>query len=152
VGSPRHEPRLRVCLLEAPLEKRRPASLRKPVRRRGSRYNSGDNDLSLKTKTFTEGEFEVIGADLSPTGALVAVLEGRNEHGLHYGGDAFITLKAADRKDFRAYAEAHTVDTPVLPLKRRGTWLKPGLVAKVKHLRGDGMLRHASLKSLRHAR
>lgn len=118
-------------------------------KRRGSRYKSGDTDLWLKTKTFTEGEFQVIGADLSPTGAPVAILARRDEHGLHYVGDAFITLKAADREDFCTYAEANTVDAPVLPLKRRGTWLRPGLVAKVKHLRGDGTLRAASLKGLR---
>lgn len=119
-------------------------------KRRGSRYKSGDTDLWLKTKTFTEGEFEVLGADLSPTGAPVAILARRNEHGLHYVGDAFITLKAADREDFWAYVEANTVDAPALPLRRRGTWLKPGLMAKVKHLRGDGTLRAASLKGLRH--
>lgn len=119
-------------------------------KKRGSRYKSGDTDAWLKTKTFTEGEFEVLGADVTPTGAPVAILARRNEHGLHYVGDAFITLKAADRQDFWAYVEANTIDTPVLPLKRRGTWLKPGLAARVKHLRGDGMLRHASLKALRH--
>ena len=119
-------------------------------KKRDSRYKTGDTDLWLKTKTFTEGEFEVIGADLSPTGAPVAILARRSEHGLHYVGDAFITLKAADREDFWAYVEANTIDAPVLPLKRRGTWLKPGLAAKVKHLRGERMLRHGSLKGLRH--
>lgn len=119
-------------------------------KRRGSRYKSGDSDLWLKTKTFTEGEFEVLGADLSRTGAPVAILARRNEHGLHYVGDAFISLKAADREDFWNYVEANTVATPSLPLKRHGTWLKPGLVAKVKHLRGEGTLRAASLKGLRH--
>ncbi|MDB5540501.1 MAG: hypothetical protein JWQ89_2228 [Devosia sp.] len=121
-------------------------------KRRGSRYKSGDTDLWLKTKTFTVGEFEVIGADLSQSGVPVAILARRDEHGLHYAGDASITLKAADREDFWAYAEANTLDAPVLPLKRRGTWLKPGLSAKVKHLRGDGMLRHASLKGISRAR
>lgn len=82
----------------------------------------------------------------------MAILARRDEHGLHYVGDAFITLKAADREDFWAYAEANTIDEPALPLKRRGTWLKPGLVAKVKHLSGEGTLRAASLKGLRHAR
>lgn len=65
-------------------------------------------------------------------------------------GDAFITLKAADREDFWAYVEANTVEVPALPLKRRGTWLQPGLAATVRHLRGEGMLRHATLKGLRH--
>ncbi|RYE43590.1 MAG: hypothetical protein EOP24_27585 [Hyphomicrobiales bacterium] len=119
-------------------------------KKRGSRYKSGDADTWLKTKTFTVGEFEVIGADLSPTGAPVAILARRDEHGLHYVGDAFITLKAADREDFWAYVEANTVEVPSLPLKRRGTWLRPGLAAAVRHLRGEGMLRHATLKGLRH--
>lgn len=118
-------------------------------KKRGSRYKSGDVDTWLKTKTFTEGEFEVIGADLSPTGAPVAILARRDEHGLHCVGDAFITLKAADREDFWTYAEANVADVPILPLKRSGTWLKPGLVARVKHLRGEGTLRAASLKGLR---
>jgi len=119
-------------------------------KKRGSRYKSGEADTWLKTKTFTEGEFEVIGADLSPSGAPVAILARRDEHGLHYVGDAFITLKAADREDFWAYVEANTVDAPVLPLKRRGTWLRPGLAATVRHLRGEGTLRHGTLKGLRH--
>ena len=40
----------------------------------------------------------MIGADLSPTGAPVAILARRDAQGLHYVGDAFITLKAADRE------------------------------------------------------
>lgn len=119
-------------------------------KKRGSRYKSGDADTWLKTKTFAVGEFEVIGADLSPTGAPVAILARRDEHGLHYVGDAFITLKAADREDFWAYVEANTVEAPTLPLKRRGTWLQPGLAARVRHLRGEGMLRHGTLMGLRH--
>jgi ATP-dependent DNA ligase len=114
-------------------------------KKRGTRYKSGEVDTWLKTKTFTVGEFEVIGADLSPTGAPVAILARRDELGLHYVGDAFITLTAADREDFRAYVEANTVEAPALPLKRRGTWLRPGLAATARHLRGEGMLssRHA---------
>lgn len=120
-------------------------------KKRGSRYKSGEADTWLKTKTFTNGEFEVIGADLSPTGAPVAILARRDHHGLHYVGDAFITLKAADREDFWAYVEANTLEAPALPLKRRGTWLRPGLVANVRYLRGEGTLRHATLQGLRHA-
>lgn len=119
-------------------------------KRRGSRYRSGDSDAWVKTKTFTQGEFEVIGADLSPTGAPVAILARRNESGLHYVGEAFITLKVAEREDFWSYVQANTVKAPAMPLRRTGTWLRPGLVATVKHLRGDGMIRHASLKGLRH--
>ncbi len=120
-------------------------------KKRGSRYKSGEADTWLKTKTFTEGEFEVIGADLSPTGAPVAILARRDEHGLHYVGDAFIALKAAEREAFWSYAEANLAEAPALPLKRSGTWLRPGLSARVKHLRGEGMLRHASLKGLQFA-
>ncbi|KQW81080.1 hypothetical protein ASC89_04410 [Devosia sp. Root413D1] len=119
-------------------------------KKRGSRYKSGEADTWLKTKTFTVSELEVIGADVTPSGAPVAILARRDEHGLHFVGDAFITLKAADREDFWAYAEANTAEAPALPLKRRGTWLRPGLIAKVRHLRGEGMLRHATLKGLRH--
>lgn len=119
-------------------------------KKRGSRYKSGEADTWLKTKTFTEGEFEVIGADLSPTGAPVAILARRDANGLHYVGDAFITLKAAEREAFWSYVQGNTIEAPALPLRRQGSWLRPGLAATVRHLRGEGMLRHATLKGLRH--
>lgn len=117
-------------------------------KKRGSRYKSGEADTWLKTKTFTIGEFEVIGADVTPTGEPKALLARRDEHGLHYVGDAFITLKAAERETFWNYVQDNKVESPVLSMKRRGTWVKPGLSARVRHLRGEGMLRHATFKGL----
>lgn len=119
-------------------------------KKRGSRYKSGDTDLWLKTKTFTEGEFEVIGGDVSATGAPEALLARRDAAGhLHYVGRAFVGLRAAEREAFWRYIEGNTADEPEVRINRSGTWCLPGLSARVKHLRGDGMLRHASLKALK---
>lgn len=118
-------------------------------KKRDSRYKSGDADTWRKTKTFTISELEVIGADVTPTGEPKALLARRDEHGLHYVGDAFITLKAPERQAFWNYVQGNTVEAPVLPLKQRGTWVRPGMEASVRHLRGEGMLRHGTFKGLR---
>ena len=65
-----------------------------------------------------------------------------------YVGGAFITLPQKIRE--RLYARVHAKAQPVkgVTTKPGAGWLKPGTIARVRHLRGEDMLRHASLNEL----
>jgi bifunctional non-homologous end joining protein LigD len=78
----------------------------------------------------------------------VALLARRDERGLHFVGNPFSTLKAAERDLFWQFVEQFAAEAPPMPLNAKGRFLQPGMRAKVRHLRGDGMLRAASLKAL----
>src|SRR4051794_7839747 len=65
-----------------------------------------------------------------------------------------ITLSAEDRAAFWARVDA--LGTPKARLlelhRRKAQWVKPGLIASVRHLRGEERLRHATLLSVRKAK
>lgn len=113
-------------------------------KRETSPYRSGDRAGWLKTKSFELGQFDVIGIDKTPGGAPVALLakDGR------FMGQGFIALDRSVRDAFWRFVEAEKQDTsPVQGLRKRGaSWIRPGMTAIVKHLRGEPeMLRHASV-------
>ena len=113
------------------------------------RYMSGDRSrLWLKTKTFATSVFEIIGVEKSSTGIPVALLAS----GGNYVGNAMMTLSGKDRAAFWKRIDA--LGTPRARLlalhKRKGAqWVKPGLVATVRHLRGEEKLRHATILGVR---
>jgi ATP-dependent DNA ligase len=113
------------------------------------RYMSGDRSrLWLKTKTFATSVFEIIGVEKSSTGIPVALLA----DGGKYVGNAMVTLSGKDRAAFWKRIDAlGTPRSRLLPLhKRKGAqWVKPGLVATVRHLRGEEKLRHATILGVR---
>lgn len=112
-------------------------------------YRKGPNRNWLKTKCYTTSEFDVIGTSITSKGHHVALLKTR-DHG-KYVGAAFINLKRDKREEFRKHIQALVSDQPRLQGKKLGNaiWLKPGLVANVKHLRGEDGLRHASVLDIR---
>jgi bifunctional non-homologous end joining protein LigD len=83
----------------------------------------------------------------SSTGIPIALLG----DGDAYVGNAKIALGRKDRDEFWKTIDA--LGTPRARLahlrKHKATWLKPGLVATVRHLRGEEKLRHATLTSVR---
>ena len=119
-------------------------------KRLGSRYKSGETDAWVKTKAFIIETLEVIGVDRTDKrGIPIALLARDAPDGLHYAGDAIISLAATERDAFWSFVEQHAVPAPrIKGMRRKGTWLPPGLAATVKHLRGEEMLRHASLTAL----
>lgn len=65
-----------------------------------------------------------------------------------YVGGAFITLAQAQRERLWARVQA-SAKAPKGVKEKPGTqWLKPGLLGRVKHLRGEDELRHASLEQI----
>lgn len=118
-------------------------------KKRSSFYRSGRTTDWVKTKTFTVGEFEIIGYDRS-SGKAATLLVARQEAGrLHYAGRVMVTLAGKARDALWARLEARTVPDPPFPglKKRDATWVRPGLKAKVRHLRGEETLRHATMVS-----
>jgi ATP-dependent DNA ligase len=118
-------------------------------KRAGSRYKSGRSSAWLKTKCMTEGEFVVVGMEPNPGGAPFALLAREEAGGLIYAGSAFVTLPQPLRDEFWSRTEAIKIPKAVVPELRKGarkaSFVRPELRVRARHLRGDGMLRHASL-------
>lgn len=119
-------------------------------KRAAGRYRSGPSKGWRKVKCFAECDLVVIGLCREPGGAPVAVLARPDGDALAYAGTAFVGLAGDERRAFWRAVEPLAVHRPALPgLRRKETiWLRPELVARVRHLRGEGHLRHASVKAL----
>ena len=119
-------------------------------KRLGSRYKSGASRDWLKTKAMVEGEFVVVGAAPNPGGAPFALLAREEAGELIYVGSAFVTLPEASRERFWRRIEATKIARPVVAGigSRKASFCPPELRVRAKHLRGEAMLRHASLTAL----
>jgi ATP-dependent DNA ligase len=115
-----------------------------------SHYRSGRSNAWRKVKCMTEGDFIVVGVEPNPKGAPFALLARETEEGLSYAGSAFVNLPTETRDRFWNATEALKVARPVLAdIKRnKASFLRPELRVRARHLRVDGMLRHASLTKL----
>jgi DNA ligase D-like protein (predicted ligase) len=118
-------------------------------KRVGSRYRSGPSTDWLKTKCFMEEELVVIGTEHGDR-APVALLAREHDGVLEYAGGAMVTLRQAERDLFWQTAERLKADRPALAMKPRkgASWLKPLMRVRVKTLRGEEMLRHATVKAV----
>jgi DNA ligase D-like protein (predicted ligase) len=116
-------------------------------KRRDSKYRSGPTTNWLKTKSFTESEFELLGVERErgkPAFALMAEPGTRK-----YVGSAFVSVNREMRERLWKRVQEHA-GPPPKGMKRPATqWVKPGLIGRVKHLRGEEDLRHASLQDFR---
>ena len=70
--------------------------------------------------------------------------------GLRFAGGAFITLDGRQRERFGNKLARLAATRPPLPglSARYAQWVKPEMVVGVRHLRGPGALRHATLETL----
>ena len=114
-------------------------------KRRDSKYRSGNSTAWLKTKCYTVGEFELLGVEREagkPAFALMAEPGTRK-----YVGSAFVSVNREMRERLWIRVQEHAGPPPKDMPKRPATqWVKPGIKARVKHLRGEEDLRHASLQ------
>lgn len=115
-------------------------------KRKGSRYVSGPTKSWLKIKAWHTANFDVIGVDKDSDGIPYALLA--DEAG--YRGAAFVSLPASLRDVFWRYVESHgAAGAPILGTKRKkAIWLKPGMRAQVRHLKGSEKLRHATVQAI----
>ena len=70
--------------------------------------------------------------------------------GARYAGNAFLSLPDGLRSAFWKFVEGNAVESsPIAGLNRKGAiWLRPGLRAGVRYLRGEGLLRHGLVTDL----
>jgi bifunctional non-homologous end joining protein LigD len=116
-----------------------------------SPYRSGTSLLWLKTKAFGEAEFHIIGLARDAKALPIALLARGELDDLRYAGTAIIALPYEDRDALRAAADFLEVSKPVVRHtgKQKAQWLKPGLMAQVRYLRGEEKLRHSTVMDVR---
>ncbi|MER9658546.1 ATP-dependent DNA ligase [Mesorhizobium sp. M0159] len=116
-------------------------------KRRKSKYRSGRSINWVKAKCYAVDEFELLGVEREagkPAFALMGEIGTRR-----YVGSAFINSSREIRERLWKRVQEHAGPAPK-GMKRPATqWVKPGLIGRVKHLRGEEDLRHASLQDFR---
>jgi DNA ligase D-like protein (predicted ligase) len=122
-------------------------------KRASSRYRSGRSRDWLKIKCFTEATMPIVGTETDSRGIVEALLAKESDGGLEYAGKAMITLSGADRQQlWERLKRAHVEKAPLAGLSRLrkpdGHWFRPKVRVAVRHLRGEGGLRHASVHRL----
>jgi bifunctional non-homologous end joining protein LigD len=115
-------------------------------KKKGSRYVSGRVDSWVKVKCWHTGTFDVIGVERDKAGINYALLADAGGS----RGAAMITLPAALRDVFWRYVEGRTTDKPAIKLPKRAgaSWIRPGMKASVRFLKGSDKLRHATVKGI----
>ncbi|MER8574573.1 ATP-dependent DNA ligase [Mesorhizobium sp. M1409] len=116
-------------------------------KRKGSKYRSGPSTNWLKAKCYSVDEYELLGVEREAGKPAFALMAERGTG--RYVGSAFITLNRELRERLWQRVQQHAGTAPK-GMKRPATqWVKPGLIGRVKHLRGEEDLRHASLQDFR---
>jgi bifunctional non-homologous end joining protein LigD len=92
----------------------------------------------------------VVGVEPNVGGPPYALLAREEDGQLVYAGSAFVTLPTKVRDRFWKQAETLTVSHPVVRdiQRRKVSFLKPQMRVRARHLRGETMLRHASLTEM----
>ncbi|RJT28648.1 ATP-dependent DNA ligase [Mesorhizobium waimense] len=113
-------------------------------KRKDSKYRSGPSTNWLKAKCYRIEEYELLGVEREAGKPAFALMAERGTG--RYVGSAFITLNREMRERLWERVQEHSGPAPK-GMKRPATqWVKPGLIGRVKHLRGEEDLRHASLQ------
>ncbi|RJT37613.1 ATP-dependent DNA ligase [Mesorhizobium waimense] len=116
-------------------------------KRKDSKYRSGPSTNWLKAKCYSIDEYELLGVEREAGKPAFALMAERGTG--RYVGSAFITLNREMRERLLERVQEHAGAAPK-GMKRPATqWVKPGLIGRVKPLRGEEDLRHASLQDFR---
>ncbi|QKC85259.1 ATP-dependent DNA ligase [Mesorhizobium sp. NZP2077] len=116
-------------------------------KRKDSKYRSGKSTAWLKLKAYTIDEYELLGVEREPGKPAFALMAERGTG--RYVGSAFITLNREMRERLWKRVQDHAGAAPKGMRRPATQWVKPGLIGRVKHLRGEEDLRHASLQDFR---
>ncbi|AZO05606.1 ATP-dependent DNA ligase [Mesorhizobium sp. M2A.F.Ca.ET.043.02.1.1] len=114
-------------------------------KRLDSVYRSGSTMNWRKIKCYVEKEMDIIGVQREPGKPAMVLMADKGR----YMGGAFIPFRADKRQALWDRVQGKTGAPPPKGLaKQKAEWLKPGLVGRVRFLKGE-KLRHASLKDFR---
>lgn len=112
-----------------------------------SRYFSGPSKSWLKIKCFTESDFEVIGVMRQPGEAPMALMASPGQR--KYVGRAIVALKGEMRERLWKRVRSRTGPPPKGIKKQGAEMVKPGLIGRVRYLKGELKLRHATLTEIK---
>ena len=118
-------------------------------KRRGSPYRSGNAFDWLKVTCFVETELELLGVQREPGKSTIALMGAPGTR--NYVGSAFVTFGRPASEAFWALVETNLGPPPPSFKARpsdRVQWLMPGVIGRVRHLRNEEKLRHATLVSV----
>ncbi|MBB6411893.1 ATP-dependent DNA ligase [Mesorhizobium sangaii] len=117
-------------------------------KRRGSPYRSGPSDSWVKTKCWEVGDFQLLGLKREPGKQTVGLMAREGK----YAGPATIALTKQMRERLLQRVQKGRAAPQGLPSAVTSSdveWLKPGITARVRYLRGEAKLSHASLQDFR---
>ncbi|WP_149805213.1 RNA ligase family protein [Mesorhizobium sp. NFR06] len=118
-------------------------------KRRESLYRSGKMEAWVKTKCWEVGDFELLGIRREP-GKPTAALMARNGR---YAGTAAVTLPQGLRERLWQRVQEAKAAKPARRVPSAFAddveWVKPGITGRVKFLRGEHTLRHATMQDFR---
>ncbi|TPM90664.1 ATP-dependent DNA ligase [Mesorhizobium sp. B2-1-3A] len=115
-------------------------------KRLDSVFRSGPTMNWRKIKCYVEKEMDIIGVKREAGKPAMVLMADKGR----YMGGAFVTFKADKRQALWDRVQGKTGAPPPKGLaKEKAEWLTPGLVGRVKFLKGEEKLRHASLKDFR---
>ena len=102
----------------------------------------------LKIKCYEEADFEVLGVLREPGTAPLALMASHDAE-RRYVGTAIVAIRGNIRDWFWRRVE-EMPGPPPKGLKKPATqWVAPGLIGRVRYLKGEEHLRHATLKDVR---
>ncbi|QKC83618.1 ATP-dependent DNA ligase [Mesorhizobium sp. NZP2077] len=115
-------------------------------KRKDSTYRSGPTMNWRKIKCYSEKEMDIIGVQREAGKPAMVLLA---DKGLYAGG-AFVTFKADMRQRLWDRVQGKVGGPVPIGVKNdKAEWLKPGLVGRVRFLKGEDKLRHAKLLDFR---
>ena len=84
------------------------------------------------------------------TKAPLALLAKPNVKGLSYAGSAFIGLSGSERAELSVRLQRSKLERCPIPKLKfpDAQWVKPQLMARVRHLSGTSYLRHAVVRTI----
>ncbi|TRC98288.1 DNA ligase [Mesorhizobium sp. WSM4303] len=118
-------------------------------KRRGSPYRSGDSDAWVKTKCWDVDELDLLGVKRE-AGKQTEGLFARD--GKYVGKAVIATGRAIKERLWQRIEGDRTAQPAGVPTAEADgdvEWVKPGITARVRHLRGEAKLRHASVQDFR---
>ncbi|MER9742513.1 ATP-dependent DNA ligase [Mesorhizobium sp. M0187] len=115
-------------------------------KRKGSKYRSGPTTNWRKIKCYAEKEMDIVGVLREPGKPAMVLMADKG----HYAGGAYVTFKADKRQRLWDCVQGKIGGPAPKGLKSdKAEWLKPGLVGRVRFLKGEEKLRHAKLLDFR---
>ncbi|TIS70490.1 MAG: DNA ligase [Mesorhizobium sp.] len=115
-------------------------------KRRTSSYRSGRQDFWVKCKCWDVGDFELLGIKREPGKPAAAIMA----RGGRYAGTAAVTLPRGLRERLWHRVQEARASKPAQRVPSAFAddveWVRPGITGRVKFLRGEHTLRHATLQ------